>query len=110
MTTDTIPTPGVAFHSMADFKAANKASGRFWFSPDTMRFFRSKVEGGLISFGSRQFFITSEQFVPSEGPADPRKFTVREALADGSVDTVGEFQGFATKDAAVLSIYDEVTV
>ena len=37
------------------------------------------------------YFVTSER-----GPDEIRRYTVRRACADGSIDTVGEFQEHAT--------------
>jgi hypothetical protein len=81
----------MTYPSMTAFKAANRAAGFFFFSKDTMRFFRSKVESDLLTIGDRQFFVTSEQFVPG-----------------GDVNTIGEFQEHFNKDAALLAIYDTV--
>ena len=82
------------FHSIADVKAANRAIGAHWFDASTMRYFRCKIESKLIARASsgRMFFITSEQF----DDGSPRLYTVREAKADGSVDTYGKFQEHKT--------------
>ena len=34
--------------TMADVKRKNKEMGLFWFSPDSMRFFKSRIESELI--------------------------------------------------------------
>ena len=48
-----------------------------------------------------KYFITSEQFVPSHGPPDPRKFTVRVFNKEtGNVKSIGDFQEFKTKKIA----------
>lgn len=84
------------FANIAEFKRANEGSGHYWFSPDTMRFFNSKVHGDLITIGERQFFITSEQ-----GPhQDKPLYSIREAMADATVDTIGEFQGYPSVASA----------
>jgi hypothetical protein len=70
------------YKSMSEIRAANAAAGHYFFSRDTMRAFESKIEGG--PYGGR-FFVTSEQ-----PPHGPRVFTVREALANGRIRTVGE--------------------
>lgn len=91
------------FRDMADVKAANAAIGGHWFERSTMRFFNTRIESKLMTRGSsgRQVFITSERC----DETTPRKYTVREALTDGSIDTVGEFQQHATlqdaRDAVV---------
>lgn len=84
------------FRTMADVRKANKASGQYWFSPDTMRFFNSVVETGL--YGGR-FFVTSERRELSM----PKLYTVREALPDGDIRTIGGFQGFNTLENAIAA-------
>jgi len=85
--------------TMTDVRHNNKASGRFWFSPETMRFFKSRVESRLLK---QRYFITSEQF----GDDFPRLFTIR--VYDPKthqIDTVGKFQDYKTKQEAI----DEVS-
>jgi hypothetical protein len=83
------------FSNIEEIRAANRDAGLFFFSPDTMRFFRSRV--GRELYGGR-FFITSEQF----DDAAPRWYSVRCANRDGSIDTVS-FQGYATEAEATLA-------
>lgn len=88
-----------SFRTMADVKAANKdqasASGRaYWFERGAMKFFNTKVESPL--YGGR-YFITSEVMDLSRGP---RLYSIREAEADGTIETVGEFQGYRLKEDA----------
>lgn len=63
-----------------------------YFSRSTMRFFRAKVESGLL-YG--RFFVTSEQF----NDASPRLYSVREIVGK-NIRTVGEFQGHHSKASA----------
>jgi hypothetical protein len=74
---------------MAEIRRANRQLGHYFFSPETMRFFRSRVGREVI--GGR-YFVTSEQF----DEVSPRLYTVRRANDDGSIDTASEFQGFTT--------------
>jgi len=76
------------YQTIADVRAANKAAGQRWFERKTMRFFQSRIESAL--YGGR-YFITSEQ-CPGTGHA--RKYSIREALPTGEVETVGEFQQY----------------
>lgn len=87
----------MTFKNITAIKAANKAIGHNFFSPDTMRFFNSHVYPGVI--GGR-FFVTSEQFVGSDGVAAPRQFTVRRAADNGAVDTVGMNKAHPTEAEA----------
>lgn len=81
------------FSSMAEVKAANKAIDNHWFERSTMRFFNSRVESGL--YGGR-FFITSERMELTM----PKKYSIREAMTDGDIKTVGVFQEFTTLEDA----------
>lgn len=80
------------FKNIAEIKAANKASGDNWFSPDTIAWWGCRVLDGV--YGGR-FFVTSEKV--GDGP---RAYTVREVSPDGSINTVGEFRAYATALAA----------
>lgn len=82
------------YSTMAEIKAANKEAGFYFFERDTMRFFDSRVESKRPLRG--RYFITSEQFHGSDGYSAPRAYTVREIDSNGNIDTVGEFQQFAT--------------
>lgn len=85
------------FETVSQIKAANRAAGQHWFSPSTTAFFKSRVESGVIN---GRYFVTSEC-----GPDQVRAFTIREADADGSINTVGEFQGYSTAKQAVDAAY-----
>ena len=105
------------FKTIAAVKEANRALEHHWFDRDTLRFFDGKVLGGLIS---GRYFVSSEQRhapfcdkrhggrplepIEAAGPigsgCDSRRYTIREANDDGSIDTVGEFQAYATAKAA----------
>lgn len=80
------------YHTIADVKAANQAIGAHFFDRSSMKFFKSRIESGLIG-GKR--FIMSEQ-----GPDNVRRYSIREAQPDGTIDTIGEFQQFRTREAA----------
>lgn len=81
------------FHTLDQLKRANERHGHYFFSAESMRFFRSRVAPGVI--GGR-VFITSEQFQPAYEMPEPRRYTVRVAHDDGSICTLSEFQQFAT--------------
>ena len=84
--------------TMEDVKRRNVEAGQHFFDEETMRFFDSRIETELIG----QFFVTSEC-----GPNDIRAFTVRRPEDNGSIATVGEFQGHATLFDAVHAIMEE---
>lgn len=85
------------WRNLDEIRTANRVRGHYFFEPSTMRFFASRVLNGVI--GGR-YFITSERFRGSRGDNGPRRYTIRECGPDGDVDTVGEFQGYASARAA----------
>lgn len=78
--------------TMDDIRRANEDAGQHWFQPAAMRFFRSRVSDGVYGNG---YFVSSER-----GPDMARRYTVRKALPDGSIDQVGEFQQYASRSGA----------
>jgi hypothetical protein len=89
------------YKTIADVKAANQAIGNHWFSRDTMRFFNTRIESKLLTRGSgRQFFITSER----QDETKARKYTIREAMPDGNIDTFGEFQAHSSLEDAQIAV------
>ncbi len=84
------------YRYMDDIRKRNAAAGGCWFEPSTMRFFSSRVQGSFYGAkDGRAYFVTSER-----GPSGRRAYSVRVAQLDGSIDTVGEFQGYRTGRAA----------
>ncbi len=80
--------------TMADVKALNRVKGNYFFDPDTMRFWHSKVHGGLIL---GKYFITSEDNYDRMS----RLFSIRAInWTNGAIDTVGAFQQFHTVEDA----------
>ena len=68
-----------------------------------MRFFRSRISDQVHPCAAREvtYFVTSEQFVGSDGTAARRKYSVRVAAwSSGHVDTVEGFQNYSTSAAA----------
>ena len=83
------------FKTVSEIIELNKERGRFFFSPETMMFFSSRIEGNRV-YGTK-YFVTSEQFESSDGDL-PREYTVRAASDDGDIKTI---ERFPTKKAAV---------
>jgi hypothetical protein len=88
------------FKNITEVKKANKAKGQHFFSKDTLAFFGSNVYAGLYTVGNRQFFITSED----NFNRTKKGYTIREALPDGDIKTIGEFLQYATKEQALFAI------
>jgi hypothetical protein len=93
-------TAQIRLVSMDEIRARSRGH---WFSPGTMRFFSSRVGdyGFSMGDGSKVYFVSSERFVGSNGYTAPRKYTVRVLDTDGDVDTVGEFQAYASRSGAM---------
>lgn len=71
-----------------DIKDANKAAGLFYFEPDTMRFFKSRVLDFVAEGPGGVFFVTSEK-----NESRPRLYSVREFNpTSADITTHGQFQ------------------
>lgn len=83
----------------------NKNKGKFFFSLDTMRFFKSRTPQIAIydtdHNPNKAYFVTSEQFDYNS----PRLYTIRVCdMTTGEIDTVGEFQQYSTASKAYQTI------
>ena len=83
--------------NMAQVRQANRDAGQFWFSPSTLRFFNSRPGRRLYGF---RYFISSERYDWNT----PRRYTVREVTPKAHIETVGEFQQYATRAQALAAI------
>jgi len=93
------------FTSIEQIRYANRQLGHHFFDTDTLRFFRSR--NGSTVYGG-QYFITSEQdhdYGGSIGAAwdGERRYTVRRANADGSIETVGHFGQYGSRSGAAAA-------
>ena len=79
-------------YTIEQLKRYNSEHERYFFSPDTMRFFKSRVAPGVIHAPEGIVFITSEQFDYNS----PRLYSVRIMRESGEVDHFAgsEFQQF----------------
>lgn len=93
----------MTYHTIDDVKIANRESTQpYWFSPDTLRFFGSRI--GRTLYDGR-YFLTSEQ----RDHESPRRYTIRQAMPDGTIETVGEFQAYATRAEALMHLQGIIT-
>jgi hypothetical protein len=97
-------------YQMWQLKRFNAESGQHWFSPDTMRFFRSRVGDTVYAHPEGWLFVSSERF-ETHYPryhTEPRRYTVRIMLPNGHVETLNAsgqidsdgFQLFASSSGA----------
>jgi hypothetical protein len=83
---------------MAEVKDLNASQGFEWFSPATMRFFKTRLPklAYRSTSGLHAFFVTSEQDRDYR-----RRYTVRRCnLQTGRVDTHGDFYSIENPDYA----------
>lgn len=84
------------FTSIKEIRDENELVGQHWFSPESLRWFGSKI--GRTVYGGR-YFITSEQDTYGAWNNE-RRYTIRVANADSTIDTVGDFGQYATSAEA----------
>ena len=90
--------------SIADLKQLNEANGGCWFSPDSMRFFNCSLPHSAKLYDNKAYFASGEKY-----NTEPRMYTIRAVnMANGEVDTVGEFQEYYTLDTAKAAIREIV--
>lgn len=83
-------------YSVDDIRRAMDRAGSHWWDADTMRFFGTRAGSRLYTGPGGAYFVTSEQ-----PPHGPRAYTVRRFVAETcSIETVGDFGGYATRAAA----------
>ena len=97
--------------SITQVRRLNQEAGRHFLDASTMRFFDSRTarRAYLTRDGALAFFVTSERFMPFDGPASPRTYSVRvlqlttgetPRTLRGDIETVGAFEQYATRRQA----------
>ena len=82
------------YYSIEGIKAAHETVARgFFFSPEAMRFFSSRIISGVYGY---RYFITSERDRSGIVWDGQRRYTVRECDYDGNINKVSELGEFAT--------------
>ena len=102
-TTTTIPTttetsmtePTMPYlWTMNQLERYNGNRNYYFFQPDTMRFFSSRIQT-LPPYKGR-VFVTSER----RNWNSPRLYSVRVIQPSGNIETIGDFQGFTSRQSA----------
>lgn len=88
----------IPFHYI-QFKYAEGQPDGHWFDADTLRFFKCRLPAYAYDSDAGRFFVTSE-----EDPSGDRRYTVREQLHDGKIETVGPFHVWKTRDVALAKL------
>lgn len=86
-------------NSIEEAKQRNAEIGQFWFSPDAMRFFSTRLSRRVYPVPEGMYFVSSERF----DDRSPRLYTVRFVADGGMVSTVGEFQQYGSAPGAHLA-------
>lgn len=92
MTTNTLRK----LHTLDQIKRAAMGVGSHWFDKSALRFFGSRIGEKVHPVSGGALFVSSEQF----DYQSPRLYSVRSCTFSGEIDTVGEFQQYATNQAA----------
>ncbi len=82
------------FWRMYQLENHNRNNGYHFFSPDTMRFFSSRIQS-LPPYKGR-VFVTSERMNWNS----PRLYSVRVIQPSGNIETIGDFGGFTSRQSA----------
>ena len=84
-------------HSISQIKANNARNGYLWFSKGAMRSFNTRIHD--VVYGQCVFVTSERNDIPYCAP-QPRVYTVRIAMADGSIETYGSLGDYATRSQA----------
>lgn len=81
-----------------ELKSLVTSAGSHFFDRGSMKFFNSRVNSEVWAVSDGWIFLTSEQFQPSQGPAEKRKYTIRKVvIQDGDLyitEPEGHTDGF----------------
>jgi hypothetical protein len=65
--------------TITEVKRANKSAGRFWFSPETVKYLKSRVESTVFA---DRFWIESVQNTLDGQVIEPREYSIAEFDTD----------------------------
>ena len=87
-------------NTIAEAKEANANAGYRWFEASSMRFFSSRLPKSVLPVDNGALFVSSEKCDMPYHPSEPRRYTIRFIHDSGKLETVGEFQQYATRGGA----------
>jgi hypothetical protein len=96
---ETQAVQGYWFTSIREIAEANERSGHHWFKAETLRYFGCRVSPTV--YGGR-YFVSSEQDTYGAWNYQ-RRYTVRMANENGTIETIGEFGQYRTRAQAVAA-------
>ena len=91
-----MPTIG-NFGSISLIKATNARNGYYFFSKGAMKSFNTRVHD--VVYGNCVFVTSEKNNIPYCAP-QPRVYTVRIAMEDGSIETYGSLGDYSTRAEA----------
>ena len=91
------------FYTIEQIKRANGRAGGYWFDPDTMRFFSTRVMSRVFPVPGGALFVTSDRHPAGMGRWI-RRYSVRRADGTGQISTVGDFGGYPTRAQALRAV------
>ena len=99
-------------HSVEDIMIANKNVKQFFFSPATMRFFKSRVLDGIYKIPSEDLvlFVTSEKGLTDVREYCVRSFDVHTSYCDALIDHRYSTAREAKRDAKKMSKNDSTSL
>jgi hypothetical protein len=84
----------IPMSEVKEFYARNQPNGH-WFDRRSMKFFNTRLPRVAYEGNAGILFVTSET-----DPSGKTAYSVRKQAATGDIDTVGEFHGYPTSQAA----------
>ena len=88
----------IANHStLSQIRSLNRMNGLHWFSPDTLRWFKGKVYEGV--YGGCVFVSSEKENYSRFTPNPQRKYSVRVAMDDGTIQTYAFAEYDSKRDA-----------
>lgn len=72
--------------NISEVRKANADAGGYWFSPASMRFFKTRIVSGIIK---GRYFVTAET-----GPSGVERFSARIVNDGADIGTIGHFNSF----------------
>jgi hypothetical protein len=91
-----MPTIG-SFYSISQIQNNNASNGYYFFSKGAMKSFNTRVHDAV--YGGCVFVTSEKNDMPYYAPL-PRVYTVRIAMADGSIETYGSLGDYSTRAQA----------
>ncbi|MDX3260775.1 hypothetical protein PV336_16260 [Streptomyces sp. MI02-2A] len=79
--------------------AAKNGANPHWFEPSTLRWFASRISEDVYPVEGGAYFVTSERDTQASEYM-PRRYSVRFCSDEGSIDTIGEFRQYASRNGA----------